>query len=214
MKKKFILAAVMLAAAFQTKAQTFSEWFRQSSTQRKYLIQQIAALQIYFKYAKKGYDIAQKGLKTIHDIKNGDFNLHNTFFVSLKNVNPAVKNYAKLADIIAMQTKIIRQAKKSIQLLKQPGAIAGNEANYCTGVFNSLLDDCIKTIDLLLLVTTSGKLEMKDDERIRQIDLLYADTQNKQSFCASFSNTVQLLCLLHKAEQTDINYSKLLNGIK
>ena len=43
-----------------TRAQTFAEWFRQSATQKKYLLQQIAALQVYIGYVQKGYSIAKE----------------------------------------------------------------------------------------------------------------------------------------------------------
>lgn len=44
------------------EAQTFDEWFRQKKTQKKYLVQQIAALKVYLGYLKEGYEIAQKGM--------------------------------------------------------------------------------------------------------------------------------------------------------
>lgn len=59
-----------------SKVQTFHEWFRQKKTQKKYLIQQIAALKVYLGYVQKGYSIAQKGLTTVSNIKKGNFDLH------------------------------------------------------------------------------------------------------------------------------------------
>ena len=74
--KKIIAIALLLSFAESISAQTFDEWFNQKATQRKYLIQQIAALEVYTGYVSDGYSIAKKGLNIIHDIKNGDFNLH------------------------------------------------------------------------------------------------------------------------------------------
>ena len=39
-------------------SQKWDEWFKQKKTQKKYLIQQIAALKVYLGYLKEGYDIA------------------------------------------------------------------------------------------------------------------------------------------------------------
>ncbi|MBK6993318.1 MAG: hypothetical protein IPH34_16515 [Chitinophagaceae bacterium] len=36
---------------------------------KKYLLQQIVALQVYIGYAKKGYNIASKGIATVRSIK-------------------------------------------------------------------------------------------------------------------------------------------------
>lgn len=118
MKKIFLLAGLCFTI-HHTKAQTFAEWFRQSETQKKYLLQQIAALHVYLGYAKKGFEIANKGINTVRNIKNGDFNLHRDFFNSLKNVNPNISRFAKVADIIAFQVSIVKQSKDALQTIKQ-----------------------------------------------------------------------------------------------
>ena len=75
---KRIITILLLACCMQNlQAQTFDEWFRQGKTQKKYLAEQIAALQFYIGIAKEGYKAVGKGLQTIGDIKNGDFNIGN-----------------------------------------------------------------------------------------------------------------------------------------
>jgi hypothetical protein len=65
-----VIAIVICHVSFCQNAQ---EWTRQKKTQIKYLLQQIAANKVYIEYIEKGYNIARKGLQTIHDIKKGDF---------------------------------------------------------------------------------------------------------------------------------------------
>jgi hypothetical protein len=170
MKRILLLATVGLFAIQSSNAQTTDEWLNQSSTQKKYLLQQIAALQVYLGYAKKGYNIVTSGVNTIRNIKNGDLNLHRDFFNRLKNVNPAIHRYAKVADIIAYQVKIIKQTKLVLPQIRETKQFTEAELNYCKQVFDTLLDECIKTVEELILVTTSGELEMKDDERMKRID--------------------------------------------
>lgn len=213
--KKIILTLAFAALWISSvTAQTFDEWTNQQSTQKKYLIQQIAALQVYLGYAKKGYNIVTGGINTIHNIKNGDLNLHRDFFNRLQNVNPAIRRYAKVADIIAYQVKIIKQAKLVLQQIRETKQFTEAELNYCKQVFDTLLDECIKTVEELILVTTSGELEMKDDERLNRIDGLYVDVQDKYSFACSFSEDMGLLAVQRLGEQMEINRSKLINGIK
>src|SRR5438046_646086 len=121
--KIIIIILSFLAAGQLCRAQTYDEWVRQSKTQKKYLLEQILALKTYIGYAEKGYSIASKGLNTIKDIKDGDFNLHDNFFNSLSAVNPQVKKYSKVAAIIAMQISIgkvvhntVRDCRKGKQL--------------------------------------------------------------------------------------------------
>ena len=169
---------------------------------------------VYLGYAKKGYSIVASGVNTIRSIKNGDLNLHRDFFNRLKNVNPSITKYAKVANIMAYQIKIIKQTKITIQQIRETKQFTEAELGQCKQVFDNLLDECIKTVEELILVTTSGKLEMKDDERLNRIDGLYADIQNKYSFACSFSEDMGLLAVQRLGEQMEINRSKLINGIK
>jgi hypothetical protein len=214
MKRILLLAAVSLFAFHSSNAQTFDEWFNQKSTQKKYLLQQIAALKVYLDYAKKGYNIVTGGISTIRNIKNGDLNLHRDFFNRLQNVNLAIRRYAKVADIIAYQVKIIKQTKLVLQQIRETKQFTEAELDYCKQVFDTLLDECIKTAEELILVTTSGELEMKDDERLKRIDGLYADVQDKYSFACSFSEDMGLLAVQRLGEQMEINRSKIINGVK
>ncbi len=213
MKKLFILI-LFATLSTGTKAQTFAEWFRQSATQKKYLLQQIAALQVYIGYVQKGYSIAKQGLNTIGDIKHGEFNLHKDYFNSLKTVNPKIKNYSKVADIVLLQVDIIKIYKEAAKQVKQSGSLNAGEISYINDVFERLLDDCTKTIDVLITVTTSGELEMKDDERLKRIDALYSDMQDKYTFVQGFSNEAKLFATSRIREQKDIQTIRALNGIK
>lgn len=212
MRIKFIL--LLLSISIFAKAQNWEEWTQQKKTQKKYLLQQIAALQVYIGYAKKGYNVANKGLTTIRNIKNGDFNLHRDFFGALKQVNPKIKKYAKVADIIAYQVRIMKETKKTLQGIRETGQFTKDELDYCKIVFDNLLEECLKSINELFLLITSGELEMKDDERIKRIDALYADMQNKYAFCSSFSEEMGLLSVQRVGEQIEINRSKILNGLQ
>jgi hypothetical protein len=209
--KTLLVSAVLLIHSSITHAQTRNEWFKQKETQKKYLLQQIAALKIYLGYIEKGYDIANKGLQTIHSIKKGDFTLHNGFFTSLKEVNPAIKNWSRVTDIILIQVKIVKQAKEVLSSIKQDREFAPDEIDYCKRVFDNLLDECLKDIDELFSVTTSGELQMKDDERIQKIENIYLDVQDKYLFSSSFGDEMKLLSLQRMNEEKETEVSKVLS---
>lgn len=200
---------LILLLSVKCYGQTYDEWVRQKETQKKYLLEQILAFKTYLGYAKDGYSIANKGLNTIKDIKNGDFNLHGHYFESLSAVNPAIKKYVKVGAIISMQismAKVIRNTK-----FKQ---LTNVELNYMQHVFNNVLDDCAKNLDELFGLITEGEQQMKDDERIKRIDKLYVDMQNKKTFVQSFSNSAKRLSIQRARESADIQITKKLNGLK
>ena len=213
MKKIFLLAGLCLAMHY-AKAQTWAEWFQQKETQKKYLLQQIAALKVYLGYAEKGYEIAGKGINTVRNIKNGDFNLHRDFFNSLNEVNPQISRFAKVAGIIVYQLQIVKQSKEALQALLKSKQFTPEEMSHIKRVFELLLDECSKTLDELAMVTTSGEVKMTDDERLSRIDGIYTDIQGKYSFACSFKQEIALLSAQRFAEGLQTNRSKLLNGLK
>lgn len=214
MKKIILFLILFVSAGGSLKAQTFAEWFQQKKTQKKYLIQQIAALQVYIGYAKKGYTIAKEGLTTIGGFTRGEFILHTDYFNSLKSVNPEIKRYARVADIVALQLKIVQNYNRTYRRLNGSDALSNDELAYIRRVFSRLLDDCDKTLDELITITTDGKMEMKDDERMKRIDMLYLDMQDKFTFSQSFSNDAVSLAASRLKEKIDVRTSRVLHGIK
>ena len=211
MKKLFLLLSFIFIGFFAS-AQTWEEWTRQKKTKMKRLLEQIAANKVYIEYAQKGYKIVTDGLHTIRDIKGGDFRLHLGFIDSLKVVNPKIKNGAKVAAIIAAQLRLLKVTKQAMDAVRESGQFTADELDYCKKVFDNLLDECIKNMDELFFVITSGEASMSDDERIKRVDRLYADMQDKSTFTASFSNEMSVLAIQRLAEQTEIDYSKRIKG--
>jgi len=213
MKRIIVLLLFWVGTLHVAHAQTWNEWFRQKQTQKKYLLKQIAALKVFIEYARKGAKIANNGLNLIRKIKKGDFNIHDEFFASFKSVNPRIKNYGKVAVTIALQTKIIKEAAKTIPAMRESKQFTPDEVEYCQKVFDRLLTDCLNCVNELYLVITADQLELKDDERIKHINRLYADMQNKHSFCASFNEEIGTLSMQRQSESADIKFSKIINEL-
>jgi hypothetical protein len=205
MMRKFLLIVMICFSASRVKAQTFDEWFKQKKTQIQYLIDQIAALQVYSQSLQKGYEIAGVGLKFIHGIKKGDFDLHELYFTSLKKVNPRVRSYSKIADIILLQTAILNACTKQEKRMKHSQEFSNGEISYSAKVFNNLLDECGPIIDQLTAVLTDGNLEMKDDERLKIIDQLYDQMQDRYVFIQHFGNEITTLGIQRMEDQKDVN---------
>ena len=208
------LFAVSMLIALPSYGQTLEEWTQQKETQIKYLLQQIAANKVYIEYIENGYGIARKGLNIIQKIKKGDFDLHRDFIASLSNINPEIKSYVRVGDIITYQARIVKRINNTLRNLKESNQFTADELDYNKSVFEKLLDECLKNIDELFLVITSGELEMKDDERINRIDQLYLDMQEKYCFCESFSKECSVLAVQRLSEQLEINMSRKINGLE
>lgn len=191
-------------ASLSAQAQTWDEIFRQKKTQKKYLLQQLAALKLYADYLKKGYNIANTGINSIKGFTNGEFHLHADFFNSLKNVNPALANSGKIADIISWQTSI----RKDLNSLTKASNFSGSDKIYFEAVRSKVLAECEFDLDELLLIITSGELEMKDDERIKRLEYLHRKMADKYQFTELFISQVKSLKMQQQQEKRNNDFSK------
>lgn len=156
------------------------------------MLEQIAKLELYLQEAKKGYSIVQQGLTTIGDIKKGDLDLHSLFFSTLKDVNPAIKSWGKVADIMAMQAQILLGCASTLKQFGSSPSFSVADLKYLSAVYSNLKNLTLTDIDVLTGLVTDGNWQMSDDERISRIDQLYTRVAEKYTFLRSFSNRVTL----------------------
>jgi hypothetical protein len=181
--------------------------------QREVLLKQIAALQMYIGYAKKGYSVVKKGLNAVGDFKRGEFNLHVDYFNSLKTVNPKIKKYARVAEIISLQVKIIKSYGTIYGQVQQDDLFHGDEVDYIKRVLDRLIENCDDNLEELITIVTDRQLEMKDDERMKRIDAIYQNMMENYTFCESFSKQTKLMSMSRAKDTKDVTTSRALRGI-
>jgi len=201
MKKVIVIAGLVLLAVSGY-----------SQNQIKLYIQQIAANKVYIEYLQKGYSIAKKGLTTVGNIKNGHWSLDKDFFAGLENINPKVRNYAKVADIVALNIQIVKRYKKALNQARASDRFTGNDLDYFGSVFTALIDNCAVLVDELTLLLKASELKMSDDERIKRIDRLYTDMQDNYAFVQHFSGSMEIMTLQRDKELKDAAVIKGLHG--
>jgi hypothetical protein len=201
---RIILVAGLMVCMYSATGQTFNEWFRQKKTQKQYLLQQIAALKVYLGYLKEGYKIVNKGLTVVGDIKQGKFDLDIEYLESLKNVNSAVSGSAKVASIVAYQRMIMIEFRKLKNLSYDSELFTIEEKQYISDVYSNMLRESELSLDELDRVLSDSGFEMKDDERIKRVDMLYVDMKDKYAFTKSFSNSTKLLLAQRVGDKYDV----------
>lgn len=208
MKRYIVISLVLLSLGTQAQTPNANEWLRQKKTQRKYLIQQIAALKVYLEYLKKGYKIVDKGLTTIGEIKNGTFNLDKDYLNSLKQVSPVVKNSPKVKEVLVYHHSITSDFRKFLDDCRKDANLTSDEVHYIEDVYQNMLKECEVSIDELTVITTTGEAEMKDDERLLRLDKVHDDMQDKYAFIQGFISSTRLLSLERAKEKNQINGSR------
>jgi hypothetical protein len=162
---------------------------------RNQLLDQIAKLQLYIAEAEKGYQIVQVGLSSIGAIKQGDFNLHQFFFSSLQLVNPAVRSYIRVADMVTMQAAMLASYTTYYQQVAASKLFNASELSYIYQHYIGILGKTAEDISELTSILTDGEWQMDDAQRLGRIDQLYARVTEQCQSLYQFNHQVQLLAL-------------------
>ncbi|MDB5014297.1 MAG: hypothetical protein JWQ25_2499, partial [Daejeonella sp.] len=128
---------------------------------------------------KQGYLIVSKGYNTIKDISEGNFNIHDVFIRGLMTASPSVKNYKRVPDILKYQKNIILEYKNALKHFKDSGTFSPEEISYLRKIYGNLSKQSLQNLNELATVLTSTKLSMSDDERLKVIDRIFSDTEDK-----------------------------------
>lgn len=164
-------------------------------------IQQVAKLQIYITEIEKGYKIVQKGLTTISDIKNGHFSLDKDFYATLSAVNSNVSGSDKVSQIRTLRAQVSIASANALAFSRQSGSFGSEELGYINLVFAQLNTGCDNQITALDKLLTNGVFQMTDDQRMKGIDGIFADMEDRYSFSEHFSQSLMVLALQRGREQ-------------
>lgn len=154
---------------------------------------------------KKGFTVLSTGYNSVKNIAQGNFSLHEVFLDGLMLVSPEVKKYHKVADIITYQGNILSEYKSAYKRFNGSGSFSLSELDYLAKVYKKLFDESLQNLDRLLMVVTSSKLRMSDDERLEAIDRIYEDTIDKLTFLRSFNRETGMLNIQRKREKADLH---------
>ena len=162
---------------------------------------------------KKGYQIVSAGYNNIRDLSQGNFTLHQTFLDGLMQISPAVRKYKRVADIINYQIVLVKEYKQAYNRFKRDKNFTLKELNYIGRVYDNLFKQSLKNLDELTTVVTANKLRMSDDERLKAIDNIFSDMQDKVMFLRHFNSNTTILSLQRGKEKNDASSITKLYGV-
>lgn len=211
MKRYLYISAILLVAwllPFKTNAQ------EQELQQLALDIEKLSELKSMLADMKTAYQVLSRGYEQVKGITQGNFSLHQLFLNSLLLVSPTVRNYSRVAEIIATEARIIKEYKAAFSSFKASSLFNPEEIDYMGKVYSHLFEQTIQNLDELTLVITSGRLRMSDEERLQSIDRLYADTIDKLSFLRSFNRKTDDILNRRKALQSQNKTLEKIFGVK
>src|SRR5579859_6855444 len=208
-----ILGCLGLLLVFTSRAQTFSEWFRQNSTRLKYYAKQIAALQVYLGELKKGYQISDGGLGSISDSKQEEYNSHNTYYASLREISPSLGQLGEVAEIAALQLAIMQRFTEALARYRRDGMLGADRLAYIGRVYSTLLLAGLADVQTLAEMLTAHDCQMTDDQRMGRIRELDAALRDRYAFTLSFTDGTDMLERQLVVERAGVGTVKALYGV-
>ncbi|WP_316778767.1 TerB family tellurite resistance protein [Pedobacter antarcticus] len=170
-------------------------------------VEKLSQLKNILEDMKKGWSVVSGGYNMIRDISRGNFSLHEFFLDGLMLVSPEVKKYRRVADIITCQKSIVIEYKSAFAQFRSSGAFNVDELEYLSSVYQQLSQQSADHIDELLMVITSSKLRMSDDERLRAIDSIFNRVQDELLFLRSFNSETGLLAAQREKQQRELYHT-------
>ncbi|HWZ15462.1 MAG TPA: hypothetical protein VNW95_09510 [Mucilaginibacter sp.] len=200
--KFFSMLAVVLSL---TLSVTKSKAQSSDLTQLILDIEKLTQLKGILSDMKTGYTILNGGYNEVKSIASGNFNLHSTFLNGLLMVSPTVANYGRVADIILEQSYIVTEYQRYYSQFRQSGHFNSDEMAYMANVYTTLLQQSLQNLSRLADILAGGKLRMSDYERIRAIDGIYADTDDKLTFLRHFDQETAVLDIQRRRNLNDLS---------
>lgn len=194
-----MLLILFIATGYKSRAQS------QEVQQLLLNVEKLSQFKNILRDMKAGYEIISKGYNAVRDISKGNFSLHETFLDALMAVSPQVKKYHRIADIIRCQGNLLSEYKAAYKAFVATDSFNAEEITYMADVYKQLNSASLKNLDALLTVITAGQLRMSDDERLKAIDQIFEDMQDKLLFLRHFNNQGFVLSRQRNAEKREIS---------
>lgn len=205
-----LLAIGWLAtASHSSQAQSVTDLLLQLELDTEKLTSMKSTLQDMY----KSYELIDKGYKRISNTAKDNFNLHKLFLDGLLAITPAVQNSPHIKEILDAQYDIITQTRAATAQVQSGSLFNAQELDYIIGVYSSLLQRCLRSIEELTMTLTADQLRMSDDQRLQVINRIYNETSGQRSFLRQFNNSVAILATQKAKELNDLTTLKRLYGL-
>lgn len=210
MKKYALIFCICLIGLLQS-TQTYGQ--ANEIAQLLLNVEKLTQFKAILKQMKDGYKILNGGYNTVKDLSEGNFSLHKTFLDGLMEVSPTVKKYRKVSLIIEAQFALVKEYKSAFSRFKADGSFNTKELEHIEKVYGNLLKLSLRNLDELAGVITAGQMRMSDDERLKAIDRIYEDMEEKIQFLRHFNSETSILGLQRAKAKKDLQFGKKLIGI-
>lgn len=126
---------------------------------------------IWLQNAQKTLENAMSKLKLneISEWTEKQRKLYDDYFQELRKVKNAIATYKNVRAIINRQLQLVEEYKRAWAMLSQDKHFSAQELDYMYGIYSGILDESLKNLDQLFLVTNAFATQMTDGKRLELI---------------------------------------------
>lgn len=178
-------------------------------------IQRLQNETIWLQNAQKKVEntMSQLKLEEIRDWVAQQKELYAAYFDELQRVKTALAYYHQVKDIIELQKAILRDYKAAYGATKRDHHFTADEIIYIGEVYNAMLKESIKNLDLLSMIIESFSLKMSDAARLELLEQVTSDMQAQYNDLKRFANQNRQLSFSRAKDAQDVNQTKVLYGL-
>ncbi|HEY4062372.1 MAG TPA: hypothetical protein VGM30_10750 [Puia sp.] len=157
------------------------------------MLEQIAALQTLIGSVEKGYRASEQGLATIRDIRQGEFDLHRTFFQSLSTVDTGVAQMPVVAAILQWRQAIGYAFETAMTRYHSSPWLQPPEKDYVQSVYEKVEIVCGQDGETMGALIRDSVVQMTDGERMRRLTKIGNRMRQRASLVQAFLVSTDLL---------------------
>lgn len=199
-----ILICYLAFLSLNSHAQTFAEWWKQKETQKRYLVEQIAALSVYGAVLREGYETVSKGLGLVHALQDGDYSQHQGYFNSFSSVNPQIKNHPEAEQALKIYVKTKQLTQQIPGKLFPSQYFTGPEEQVIRHVLLAIQKDSEQLLTELEELLEEGRLQMSDTDRLKQLSGMNHRMQEVYRYTVRFYQDCRDISLFRQKDSQSI----------
>lgn len=139
--------------------------------------------------------------------------LYKDYFDELWKVKNIISYYHRIREVTEKQVRLVEEYKRAWALFKQDKHFTANELSYMGEVYTGILDESVKNLDQLFLVTNSFSTQMNDAKRLEIINSASDQIETNYTDLKAFNEQNIMLSLQRAKTKNDVDVVKQLYGL-
>ena len=158
--------------------------------------------------------MAKLKLDEITDWVKKQRELYKEYYDELKKVKAVIAYYFRVKEVAQKQVLILDEYQRTWTLFQKDRHFTAAELYYMQKVYEGMLDETSKNVDLLTLVVKSFSTQMSDAKRLEIIDRAATQADKVYDELSSFTHENKLLSLSRANSEFDAKVVRELYGIQ